>query len=162
MCDQIHNENKEKGFWDKERGFLECVALMHSEISEASENLFYGLKISEKINADNFSEEVADCIIRIMDWFGYTKTGSLMENFVQKEKEPTEKQALNLLLTHHYLSLAVEKFRKPNTEDPKDIPEKYLLECVTHLTTLCDDLERIILEKITYNRSRPYKHGKTC
>ncbi len=41
----------------------EMIALMHSELSEALEELR-----KEKINWDNVGEELADCLIRIMDF----------------------------------------------------------------------------------------------
>lgn len=34
---ELHAGNVQKGFWDNERNFGECVALVHSELSEALE-----------------------------------------------------------------------------------------------------------------------------
>lgn len=37
LRDLAYNTAKEKGFWEDERNFAECIALMHSELSEALE-----------------------------------------------------------------------------------------------------------------------------
>lgn len=67
----------EKGFWDEddtlEKYFIgqkkdtrnngEMIALMHSELSEALEELR-----KEKCNIKLVAEELADCVIRILDF----------------------------------------------------------------------------------------------
>ena len=75
---RCHNIAIDKGFWDKKpstskkksvlrknRNDAEMICLMHSELSEALEEIR-----NEKINWDNVEEELADCVIRICDYCG--------------------------------------------------------------------------------------------
>lgn len=68
MSDLAHKNAVEKGWWGEERSDGECIALMHSELSEALEALRTGNHIDEKVPLfKNVEVELADCVIRIMD-----------------------------------------------------------------------------------------------
>jgi NTP pyrophosphatase (non-canonical NTP hydrolase) len=63
-----------KGFHDNPVENGTRLALMHSEISEALEALRHGNPPSDKIPAfSGCEEELADCIIRIMDFAGVNR-----------------------------------------------------------------------------------------
>jgi NTP pyrophosphatase (non-canonical NTP hydrolase) len=88
---QIHQNNKEKGFWDEERNVGELLMLVTSELGEAMEahrkgrfaklerlkfelsptsELTYEQHYAEKFQyhvKDTFEDEIADAIIRLLD-----------------------------------------------------------------------------------------------
>lgn len=66
----VHENAVRHGFWDEKRNPAECIALMHSELSEALEVIrkakptsltTVGVKQATAV-------ELADCVIRIMDY----------------------------------------------------------------------------------------------
>ena len=73
LAKEAHQISVEHGWWDKEPTFGELVALMHSELSEALEEYrnkrpmrYYNCQKPEGV-----AVEMADCIIRILDWAGH-------------------------------------------------------------------------------------------
>ena len=92
LAKEIHENAAEHGWWDEERSFGDVVALCHSELSEALEEyrngrpLCYAIDMDgpddvvpgyetdpEKFNGrkpEGVAVEMADCIIRILDWCG--------------------------------------------------------------------------------------------
>lgn len=71
LCNASHSVAKDHGWWEDNRSIGECIALMHSELSEALE---YARKdpraLSDHIDATGIEEEFADTIIRIFDYCG--------------------------------------------------------------------------------------------
>lgn len=79
---KVHDNARQKGFWDAPRNEGEILCLVHSEISEAVEALRVGNPPDDKIpEFDGVSSELADVIIRIMDYaegFGYRVAEALV------------------------------------------------------------------------------------
>lgn len=73
---ECHEIAVNKGWWEHKRNHGECIALMHSELSEALEGLRKG-------NWENVGEELADTVIRIMD-FCQANNLNLYEEIVKK------------------------------------------------------------------------------
>jgi len=66
---KIYKNAVNHGFWKEERNDGEAMALIHSEISEALEAMRNGNPSSNKImEFSGVEEELADAIIRIMDY----------------------------------------------------------------------------------------------
>ena len=71
-AEKIHENAVNHGFWENEKSFAEIVALCHSELSEALEEDRAGklMIYMQDGKPEGKAVEMADCIIRILDWFG--------------------------------------------------------------------------------------------
>lgn len=89
LAEQIHENNKAKGFYDAEKNIGEMLALIHSEVSEALEcdrknrycvsdaetwDTIFNAPLPkdekyffEELVKDTFEDELADIMIRVMD-----------------------------------------------------------------------------------------------
>ena len=77
---EAHETAIEKGWWDSPRSTLECIALIHCELSEAVE-------AHRKEDNAHVIEELADVLIRVFDLCG-------AHNW-DLEKAVTDKMAYN-------------------------------------------------------------------
>lgn len=69
-CEEIHDEAKAKGWWEEDRNLGECIALMHSELSEALEADRTDMRDNHLPERMGLEVELADCVIRIFDLAG--------------------------------------------------------------------------------------------
>ncbi len=77
VAKEIHKNAVAHGWWDETRTFPEIVALIHSELSEALEEYRSNHGVTEVYQEAGKPEgvpiELADAIIRILDYCGYAR-----------------------------------------------------------------------------------------
>lgn len=67
LAEEIHQGNRERGFWDEPRNVGEMIALVHSELSEGLE-AHRGDVMDDKLpQFQGLTVELADAVIRILD-----------------------------------------------------------------------------------------------
>ena len=70
LQNMIYSQNKELGWHDEPRSFNTYVCLFHSELSEAMEGDRKGLMDDHLPQYTMCAVEIADFVIRVLDWFG--------------------------------------------------------------------------------------------
>lgn len=107
LAKEAHQISVEHGWWSPEPSFGDLVSLMHSELSEALEEYRAGNRIRPGEptpmvyysgrgyvatdttecckKPEGIAVELADCIIRILDWAG--KEGVDMEAIIREKME---------------------------------------------------------------------------
>ena len=176
LSKEIHQNAVDHGFWDEERDFGEIIALCHSELSEALEEaragkpMFYfksyyspaGYEIYTDMSEwhgekpEGIAVELADCVIRILDWFGYKNKNLPYSRFYDFSK--TESFCRFISGCHVCLARAFE------FEYDQDTWDKSMFGCINGIYIWAKqnnlNFDKIIHIKMDYNKTRPYMHGK--
>lgn len=92
MQKNVHKTAVDHGWWVAERSDAECIALMHSELSEALEAFRNGNPPDDHVpQFSNAEIEFADVIIRIMDLSekrGFDIAGALLAKAAFNKERP--------------------------------------------------------------------------
>jgi hypothetical protein len=198
---EIHANAKEHGWWEEPRTIGEVCALVNSEWSEALEEYrsgnparYYNKKPScDACFADNedvpecifeicpdgfkpegMAVELADGVIRILDFFGERGYDLGDLTMIQVADEAGEEMAGvedsfgDIIANLQYAtSMAARWYDKKSGEvnetDDDERIAMWLMSAATmaymEIKTLGCDPEEIIKEKHQYNKARPYRHG---
>lgn len=194
FAEEVHQNAVEHGWWDEERSFGEIIALCHSELSEALEEyrakrpmVYFVVEMDDgkggtylAIREDIISEEdfagekpegiaveLADCIIRILDWYGKEglETDALLleAGIITMCDLPTPVYGSFgdfIALLHNLLSMAYACWCNASGTSASALR---LAKCIREIMAWAKengvDMEQILDMKHEYNKGRPYRNG---
>ncbi len=175
---EAHAIAKDHGWWDTERTFGDCIALVHSELSEAlewyrksdsvrpmrEESPQYGLDdpLHGKYKPVGVPSELADVVIRVADmaeWYGWKLGGSPRFQF---QRFGGLVSFGDWIATLH--GVTAEAFGYSKNKDGEDgFIQGSLVELINGVERMAAhygiDLDAVIEAKMAYNRTRSYRHG---
>jgi hypothetical protein len=177
LAQDIHDLAKSKGWWDKPRSELELDALIHSEIAEATEAvrdanipppihqgrmscgrwIMPGMgKWNPSVKPEGEAIELADAAIRALDAMLFLAPGIPLDVIPPVVIRPTRPIEVHADL-HEILVLG--------KGHPDYLQVTRLMNLVAAIVAYFDrqgwKFEMIVRIKHDYNKTRPYRHGKT-
>jgi NTP pyrophosphatase (non-canonical NTP hydrolase) len=162
---EVHKNNKDKGFYDTPKSVEEILMLIISELGEACEAHRKGrfCKVDldgviyqedfEKYVKDTFEDEVADTVIRILDFCGYKDIDIV---FPEGDFAVPENELEKLFFCVVQICLMYVQDETCKTSNQFTIGR--VLYYIYQFASF--DLNEHIKLKLEYNKTRPYKHGK--
>ena len=90
LASEIHQNARDKGFWDEDRNFGEMIALVHSELSEALEEHRDGnpdVWFTKDGKPEGTAVELVDALIRILDTLKSLDSGYGIDTIVRLKME---------------------------------------------------------------------------
>jgi NTP pyrophosphatase (non-canonical NTP hydrolase) len=146
---EVHALAVEKGWYDTERQWNELVLLVQSEVFEAFE-CWRKNKLEAEYEIDGkpigLPSEMADIVIRLLDMAGY------YDIYIEK----VDDQLLidvDDFINWCYTMINEGVFGR----------EEFIFYFIADVENMCNhmniDLQKVIVEKHEYNKTRPYRHG---
>lgn len=159
LAHSVHEQAVKSGFYEDRstadsESRLGMIALIHSEISEALECIradqWTDYRTEDKpTKPQGLPSELADTVIRALD-FSVFYNIKILEPLrgIRHVEHISAKKAAAYIADMHQVTT--------------DEDMQLLIQQCYHLAAMCAvDLDNAIRDKADYNRSRPYKHGKT-
>ena len=162
---EIHETARDKGWWDEPRTWPEICNLIHSEIAEALEEYRSGKDVRTIYYVDGsgkpegFPVELADIIIRILDYAEYEKYKIF--RYVKDFKDETicNQRAYpcsyDIILSLYIMNRALHL----EGINPSDNLFMCFSEVLRIADNYCINLYEAVRLKMDYNKTRPYRHG---
>ncbi len=153
LQNRIYNQNKELGWHDEPRSFNTFVCLFHSELSEATEGLRKGLMDDHLPKYPMVAVELADFVIRVLDWFG------AQDDIDAQQQVTVERFGWDNLdyISEMHQQVSASKYFS-DIEDELDQIEERLSDSISLANAMAKandwPLLQIINEKIEYNKHR--------
>lgn len=143
LAKEIYENNKQKGFWpdEGERNPLEVLALIHSEVSECL----------EEIRDGKWAESTS--------WHSTTGTRFPRDGRIENDPDGTW-----LLFAEERVRITEDMWRGWGyVPKPEGVPSE-LADIIIRVLDACGawgiNIEKAVREKIEYNATRDYKHGR--
>ena len=189
LAKEAHQIAVDHGWWEKEPSLGDLVALMHSELSEALEEYradrgMVWHKVEEikarypgesdvklvSCKPEGIAVELADCIIRILDWMGKEQMDA--QELLDESKKRAGIMAdvpkriydasMGDCISRWHLLLSLGYGCWCRTSGTYAAALRIAL-CMAEIMDWAGkegvDMDAIIREKMDYNRTRPYRHG---
>lgn len=194
LAQQIHQNAKDKGFWDAPRNTGEIFMLIISELAEALESdrkedfaSISGLekekvriadsgyneisafkKAFEEYVKNTVEDEIADTVIRILDYCAVKNIHLSIEIFKEIDNEEDTKNVgkylLSIVGSVYYASVSARALDSRENKDDREIITLEIHEALAKLFGFAKskgfDLMQHIELKMKYNSTREHKHGK--
>jgi hypothetical protein len=151
---EIFEINKANGFWDmgvENRSFAQHIALVHSEVSEALEADRKDLNDDKLTEYKGVDVELADVVIRILDWNGANNNLYEVDPFLFSVVDYADFSELAAEI-HLLLSLWY-------STEVNDYGWIVVDEIIKYVNDNNIPFMEIVNKKLEVNRARGYKHG---
>lgn len=168
LAKEVHENAVAHGWWETERDFGEIIALIHSEVSEVLEEYRNGHGLTETYYSENgkpegIPSEMADIIIRVIDICGKYDI-KIDEDIVSRVRRISEEYKEQLDRKFRSFGDTIAQIHQGITIWYENgLYSGRVADIIAVILGMSFhqgiDIEKAIIEKHEFNKTRPYKHG---